>query len=141
MSALALPTPEFRPAPARPRHLVAVPELVPAPPTQDARSSADAATGPARLTRRGQVVLSLLAFVAAAALGSALGLALPADESAPAAVATVTVGAGESLWVVAEGVAAPGEDVRPVVEQIMALNGLTDSTVHTGQQLSVPAAG
>ncbi len=163
MSALALPVPEIAPVPARRRHLVAVPALVPeAPSTPSALPTERPGSAPAvtthgdrlvrsrrtgadegrlRLTVRGQIVLSVLALVVAAGLGSLLGVALPADGAVPSEVSTVTVGAGESLWVIAEQAAGPGEDVRVVIDQIMMLNGLSDSTVHAGQQLSVPAEG
>ncbi|WP_246465205.1 LysM peptidoglycan-binding domain-containing protein [Ruania alkalisoli] len=102
---------------------------------------ARSAEGRLRLTVRGQIVLSVLALVVAAGIGSLLGLALPADEALPSEVATVTVGPGESLWGIAQQAAGPGEDVRVVIDQIMTLNSLADSTVHAGQQLSIPVEG
>ncbi|SED87096.1 LysM peptidoglycan-binding domain-containing protein [Ruania alba] len=151
MSALALPVPEFRPSPVRRRHLVAVPDVTPQPlsvprapeaPLAPVRPTSDLSeAAPLRLTMRGRAVLSVLALLGAVLVGSLVGLAFPANEAPPAEVGVVTVGAGESLWVIASEVAEPGQDVRVVVDQIMTLNGLSGATVHTGQQLTVPAEG
>ncbi|UFU05145.1 LysM peptidoglycan-binding domain-containing protein [Ruania halotolerans] len=151
MSALALPVPEFRPSPVRRRHLVAVPDTVPDVPGRPAASDPTVQPAPApgaavasvmrplRLTARGRVVLSVLALLAAVLVGSLVGITFPANEAPPAEVGVVTVAAGESLWVIASEVAEPGQDVRVVIDQIMALNGLSGATVHAGQQLTVPA--
>src|SRR5699024_412050 len=121
MSAVAFPTVGVT-APARRRHLTAVRDLPAAPaalPTTAAPLAAPAATAaPLRLTDRGRAVLVVLAFVLAAAFGAGVGLALPTQEAAPEQVQSVTVGPGESLWTVAEGVAAEGQDVRVVIDQI-----------------------
>ncbi len=160
MSALAFPSVPLT-VPARGRHLVAVPDLPagPAVPTRPRgrgepvrteharqpvvrRASASApAAAPLRLTDRGRAVLVVLAFLLAAALGTGVGLALPTAEPMPEQVQSVTVGPGESLWTIAESVAAEGQDVRVVIDQIMTLNGLSAATVHAGQELTVPAGG
>jgi len=136
MSAVAFPTVAVT-VPARRRHLAAVPELPAAPAALPAAPAATAA--PLRLTDRGRAVLVVLAFVLAAAFGAGVGLALPTQEAAPEQVQSVTVGPGESLWTVAESVAAEGQDVRVVIDQIVALNNLSAATVHVGQELTVPA--
>lgn len=97
-----------------------------------------------RLTPRGRRILVLLAALPAAlALGLAIlsgGSALASrDDGAPAGTfATLTVGAGESLWAIAEQV-APAADPRDVVDAIVRLNALDGVTVSSGQRLSIPA--
>ena len=49
----------------------------------------------------------------------------------------VTVEPGDTLWSVA-GRAAPDQDPRDVIAQMMALNGLRDSDVVVGEVLRVP---
>lgn len=157
MSALAFPTAPLT-LPARRRHLVAVPDLPvaePAVPLCDTAAPGDGgraaasrtgerravatSTAPLRLTARGRAVLVALAFLVAAALGAGAGLVFPAQEPMPEQVQSVTVAPGESLWTIAESVAADGQDVRIVVDQIMELNNLAAATVHAGQDLTVPA--
>lgn len=96
--------------------------------------------GRLRLTGRGRaVVVGLVVLV-----GVALTLRAPLAAAGPAAPAlpvhAVTVSAGETLWGLAASVTAPGEDVRDVLDRIVELNGLSDSTVRPGQQLLVPGA-
>lgn len=55
----------------------------------------------------------------------------------PPETAVVWVGAGETLWDVAQRV-APNSDPRAVVERIRQLNGIEGSAVQPGQQLRVP---
>lgn len=92
-----------------------------------------------RLTARGRVVLTLVALVVA--LGATLsGQRAEAGAPAPALpVQTHTVVAGETLWSVAGSIAAPGQDVRDVVDTLTELNGLSGSTIEAGQLLLVPA--
>ena len=92
-----------------------------------------------RLTTRGRRVFIALGFVLAIILGGGLGAVAYSPDITPGEVDTVTVQPGQSLWVIAEGVAVPGQDVREVVEQIRVLNTLEQSTVHAGQELTVPA--
>lgn len=149
MSALAFPTagvamPSRRPVHGTRRHLVAVPELavpavLPTIPPAAARAEAKSAATPLRLTSRGRGVLVAFAVTLAAVIGAGAGVLFPSDGALPEEVQSVTVQPGDSLWTIANGVAEPGEDVRVVVEDIMALNALAGSTVRTGQQLTVPA--
>lgn len=155
MSALAL-QPSFVPAarPARRRHLALVPPPVAAPPrrTPARRRAAAPAVGPVHVTRRGR--LAVTTAVAVAMLGAPTAVLAAGSGSAPtapvapavAAVAPATPAAehvvlpGETLWSVAEGVAAPGEDVRDVVLRLEQLNGLSTSSLQVGQTLVVAAA-
>jgi LysM repeat protein len=93
-----------------------------------------------RLTRRGRfvlVVLPALAVLSGALVTSTARVA----EAAPAPVPAVhvTVGAGDSLWAVAQRV-APRQDPRNVVIALERANGLEDANVEAGQVLVVPAA-
>ncbi|WP_460776460.1 LysM peptidoglycan-binding domain-containing protein [Microbacterium sp. GXF7504] len=103
-----------------------------------------AATGTRlRITARGRRVLTFLAaapLVAVVCAGVfAGGSALASREgSAPVGTfETVTVGAGESLWSIAEEV-APAHDPRDVVAAIQRLNALEGAQLHAGQRLSIP---
>ncbi len=53
---------------------------------------------------------------------------------------TVEVGAGDTLWGIAESI-APAADPRDVIYEIMRLNGLDDAVVQPGQQLVLPTSG
>ncbi len=96
---------------------------------------------PLRLTRRGRVVV----FVLALGLGlvGMLGNQV-ANAGTPAAavpVDTYTVRAGETLWGIASGLAGPGDDVRDVVAAVIALNDLPGAGLTAGQQILLPAEG
>ncbi|MGH3928458.1 MAG: LysM peptidoglycan-binding domain-containing protein [Pseudonocardiaceae bacterium] len=81
----------------------------------------------------------VVAGVATLAVVGALGLlGQAASARIPAETAEVRVGAGETLWDVAQRV-APESDPRAVVERIRQLNGTPGSAVQPGQQLRVPA--
>lgn len=91
-----------------------------------------------RLTRRGRLVLFLLALsvcvvasLAIATSGSASGTVqrLPVEY--------VTVVPGDTLWNIANDV-APSADPRDTVAQIIELNALDSSVVQAGQRLAVP---
>lgn len=152
MSALAHPGP-IVPLPVRRRHLRLVAPVAPVVPESSdlpvvlplplpVRRSAPAAVAPhapLRLTVRGKRVLAALLIVGAAALGSVGGAVLGSAEQLPAAVTTVTVSSGDTLWSIAADAASPGADVRDVVAQIADLNGLQGSQLAAGQQLEVPA--
>ncbi|WP_353829026.1 LysM peptidoglycan-binding domain-containing protein [Agromyces sp. SYSU T0242] len=98
-----------------------------------------------RLTRRGRVVftalaaLPIIAGVLVGALSSGGAVAGVDDGRAAVAFETVVVGAGDTLWGIAEAV-APTADPRDVIYEIMRLNGLRDAVVQPGQELVLPAA-
>lgn len=100
------------------------------------RSTAD--TTSLRLTRRGRGVVIGLALLAALGISS---VAQHASADAPArsvSVETWTVAPGESLWLIAGAVAAPGQDLRVVVAELIELNGLSGAGLQAGQQILVP---
>lgn len=96
---------------------------------------------PLRLTHRGRVVVFVLALGLGLAgmLGNQVANAGTAAPAVP--VQTYTVRAGETLWGIASGLAAPGEDVRDVVDDLVALNDLPGSGLTAGQQILLPAEG
>lgn len=89
------------------------------------------------LTRRGRVVLVLLALLVVAA-GVMGGRAVADGPVQATEVTTYSVMAGETLWQIATGVAAPGDDVRDVVLRLQELNGLPDASLQAGQVLLLP---
>ncbi|MGM0384825.1 MAG: LysM peptidoglycan-binding domain-containing protein [Actinomycetota bacterium] len=107
----------------------------------EAGIAAAAVRSPVVLTARGRWVARilgvLLGSLLAVVLGVLLGLLLRDPAEGPTSV--VTVETGESLWSVASAVAAPGEDLRDVVERIVVLNGLDQDVLQPGQHLVVPA--
>ncbi len=92
-----------------------------------------------RLTRRGRVVLAVLAALALA--GLLVAGATAAQASAPAAAhagdSRVFVQPGDTLWSIAQR-AQPGADPQAVVQGILSANHLSTATVTVGQRLWVP---
>lgn len=121
-----------RPAPTRPVALRS------GGPAVVAHRAAPARQPRLRLTRRGRVVLVVLPAVLA--LSSAfVGMSAPfAAQADPASSRTVVVGAGDTLWSIAERL-APGQDPRDVVAELEHVNGLRGAVVDAGARLRVPA--
>jgi hypothetical protein len=96
-----------------------------------------------RLTRRGRVVFTALAALPIAigvlfgSLASGGAVAGIDDGTGPAVFDTVVVGAGDTLWGIAESI-APTADPREVIHEIMQLNGLRNPVVQPGQRLALP---
>jgi hypothetical protein len=96
-----------------------------------------------RLTRRGRVVLAVVAALLVTVISLlAAGRAQatnhgPSSGAARHGLVQVIVRPGQSLWSVAEK-AAPDRDTRAVIQQIIDLNSLNGDTVSAGQQLWVP---
>ncbi|RKR74478.1 LysM peptidoglycan-binding domain-containing protein [Frondihabitans australicus] len=93
------------------------------------------------LTRRGRVVLTLLAAVA---IVVGLGAAMLNGGGADATSSTghvhfqhVTIQPDETLWQVAEQV-APNSDPRDVINDIVKLNDLQTTSVMAGQSIAIP---
>ncbi|KRD41704.1 hypothetical protein ASE38_19325 [Cellulomonas sp. Root930] len=92
-----------------------------------------------RLTARGRSVLWALAAVVIAAI-TLLGTQAAADGPAGAQeVVRHVVAPGETLWEIAESIAAPTEDVRDVVFDLVRLNELPDAGLMAGQVIVLPA--
>jgi Tfp pilus assembly protein FimV len=92
-----------------------------------------------RLTRRGRLVVLLLALGAVLIVGFALASGSVATEDAgtPEPTRVVMVGAGDTLWDIAAD-AAPDGDTRAMMDEISRRNALDSSMVTVGQQLIVP---
>ena len=92
-----------------------------------------------RLTRRGRVVLTLAFLAAAIALMVPLGGLATATLTGgnPEPVRIVEVGPGETLYGIADDLAAPGE-IREMVHRIQELNSLPGGQITEGQKLAVP---
>ena len=97
--------------------------------------------GTLRLTRRGRLVLFLLAFSVVLALGVVWGSGSVAGTHAgtPAPTQIVHVEPGQTLYAIAESVTTDG-DVAAMVEKIMSLNALNDPMLYAGQSLRVPVS-
>ncbi|MFJ9315024.1 LysM peptidoglycan-binding domain-containing protein [Pimelobacter simplex] len=120
------------------------PRVAPARRTAAAPAAARRPAGSVRLTRRGRLLVFVLALLAvvAAALWLAAGSAASRDAGAPAEVDVVTVAPGDTLWDIASDAAATtGDDVRDMMQRIEQLNALDGGTVYVGQDLRVPAEG
>jgi Tfp pilus assembly protein FimV len=91
-----------------------------------------------RLTRRGRLVVFGLALLAVLALGLLLTPGSSATKSAEP-TETVMVGSGETLWQIADEVAAPGE-TSAMVQHLIELNDLDSAMLIAGQELRVPAS-
>lgn len=97
-----------------------------------------------RLTRRGRLVITVLAVALVALVG--LGLLRALEGSALAgtsgsgqqALTTVVVKQGQTLWQVAQSV-DPAGDPRDMVLRIEQINGLQSTRIVPGQSLLVPA--
>lgn len=93
-----------------------------------------------RLTRRGRLAVTAFFLGALLALVTAFGPGVVAtgERGAPLPTRTVVVGEGDTLWGIAATVAEPGE-TREMVNRIVDLNSLSSVTIHSGQELAVPA--
>ncbi|GEN79264.1 LysM peptidoglycan-binding domain-containing protein [Actinotalea fermentans] len=103
------------------------------------RSTGTAADAPLRLTRRGRVTVFLLALGLGLVgmLGNQVANAGTPSPGVP--VETYTVRSGETLWDIASGIAAPGQDLRDVVDHLVNLNDLPGAGLTAGQQILLPA--
>jgi Tfp pilus assembly protein FimV len=93
-----------------------------------------------RLTRRGRIVLAVLA--ALTVCGLFLAGATAAQASGPAAhgaasARQVIVQPGDTLWSIAQS-AVPNADARAVVQEILQANRLQTASITAGQRLWVP---
>ena len=94
-----------------------------------------------RITARGRAVLLTLAasplVIAAVILGLSGGSANASLEDSSATFTYVTVGAGQSLWSIAEEL-APQAYPREVVADIVSLNQLGSADVEAGERIALP---
>lgn len=102
-----------------------------------------ASTLPVRLTRRGRVVIAVLAAMVttglcvagASAAQATSGSASPRGAAGGAGL--VVVQPGDTLWSIAKS-ADPGADTRTIVQEMLQLNRLTGPGIAPGQRLWVP---
>jgi len=97
------------------------------------------AAAPVRLTRRGRLALTLVFLVALTVALTVFGATSAATGEAgrPVPTRTVVVQPGDTLWVIASEVAAPG-DVREMVHRIQELNAMAGPGLAVGQKVAVP---
>jgi hypothetical protein len=108
-----------------------------------------AANGSVRLTRRGKIVVGVLAGLAAASLAALIWFAVAgqAEAAGPGALGggsgaghtmlRVVVRPGETLWSIAVRT-DPTADPRAVIQQIIDDNALRGPAIQAGQVLWVP---
>jgi hypothetical protein len=95
---------------------------------------------PARLTRRGRLVVTLaLVAVSTGVLGLAQPQAFALGRGDGPATQRITVRPGETLWAIADRV-APDADPRSTIARLESMNHLESSTVPAGSVLLVPLA-
>jgi len=95
--------------------------------------------GGVRLTRRGRLVVFVLALVTVLAVGIALasGSVATGERGTPEPTRVVMVGSGDTLWGIAAEIADDG-DIRGMIDRIEKLNALESAMVTAGQKLRVP---
>jgi LysM domain len=100
---------------------------------------------PLRLTRRGRMVVVILAAVLATVAITAASVAFSGAQAANhgrpgagyAGMHRIVVQPGQTLWSIAAQ-AEPSADPRQVIQEILTANSMTGSTVQAGQLLWVP---
>jgi LysM repeat protein len=99
------------------------------------------AVPPARLTRRGRVVVAGVSALLIGALSVGFATAAQATRTGAGSpgryVAKVTVLPGQSLWSLAEA-SDPNADTRLIIQQIQQLNSMSGDQVQPGEVLWVP---
>jgi hypothetical protein len=91
-----------------------------------------------RLTRRGRVVLVLLAMLLLAPMVTWGATAVASSPGEATEVRVHAVQPGETLWDFARQVAEPGEDVRHAVARLQDLNEMSTGTLRVGELLLLP---
>jgi hypothetical protein len=91
-----------------------------------------------RLTRRGRVVLVLLAMLLVAPMATWGATAVASSPGEPTEVRVHAVQPGETLWGFARQVAEPGEDVRHAVGRLQELNEMSSGALRVGELLLLP---
>ncbi|WP_114856579.1 peptidoglycan-binding protein LysM [Brachybacterium sp. YJGR34] len=117
--------------------------VLPFPRHRDERAGGSARAG-VRLeaTRRGRLVVALLAFL----LGLLVAAAVLLVTDLPSAVAgtepsvqeTVTVGAGDTLWGYAEQHAPEGMSEQAYIAEVRSLNHLPTGRITAGTEIELP---
>ncbi len=138
MSAMTYQTPVTSAAPGHGQRRAQTSVLL-----RDRRATPAATTAsPARLTRRGRVVV-VLVLAALTLLAFSLGRATTSDATRGGPVAprpTTVVQPGDTLWSIARRI-EPGVDPRRTVERLSSLNDLGGRPIQAGQRLTLPYPG
>jgi len=92
-----------------------------------------------RLTRRGRIVVVVLALMAVLAVGIVVAAGSVATDKAgtPEPTAVVMVGPGDTLWDIA-GAASDDGDIDSMMDRISKLNALDSGMLASGQRLLIP---
>ena len=92
-----------------------------------------------RLTRRGRIVVVVLALMAVLAVGLvvASGSVATGEAGTPEPTAVVLVGPGDTLWDIAAAAADDG-DIESMMDRIEKLNALDSGMLMSGQRLLIP---
>lgn len=94
--------------------------------------------GGLQLTPRGRAVVLILAVLVSAVFGLVGTQAMASAPGEPIEVRLHTVEPGETLWGLARGLTAAGEDIRDVVADLRAINGMRTSELEAGQVVLLP---
>ena len=93
------------------------------------------------LNRRGRLARTVLVLSLAIVLGSVVsakaGAGTDISPKAASSFITVTVAPGETVWSLANRMAA-GSDVRSLVSEIISVNSLASVDLSAGQKLRIP---
>jgi predicted Zn-dependent protease len=81
------------------------------------------------------LTLAVLVSAAFALLGTQ---AMASGPGEPIEVRIHTVEPGQTLWELARGLTAAGDDVRDVVAELRAINGMRTSELEAGQVVLLP---
>lgn len=101
-------------------------------------SSASCRRSTVRLTRRGRIVVFVLALGLLLLIGVVgAGVSGASPEKGSVATRSVVVGPGDTLWDLASD-AADGGDIRSMEQRIEDLNGLSSGMLVAGQTLRIP---
>ncbi|MCL2595636.1 MAG: LysM peptidoglycan-binding domain-containing protein [Promicromonosporaceae bacterium] len=107
-----------------------------------AAAAAPAVTGTGlrglRLTGRGRAVVATLSLCVALPIIGLNGSAVASAPERETAVQEHTVRHGETMWGFARQIAEPGEDVRNVVRDLMAINDMDTARLQAGQTILLP---
>jgi nucleoid-associated protein YgaU len=86
--------------------------------------------------RRGRVALVGCILAATMAL---VGTRAASGADRPEPVRTTVVRSGDTLWSIAERVVGTQGDPRPVVQQLIDVNGMSSALIVPGQRLRLPS--
>lgn len=98
----------------------------------------ESSAAPLRLTARGRRVVALLSLMLVTVFALIGTKAVAGGPERALEVETYTVAAGDTLWALATELAAPGEDVRDVILELVELNGGGGAGLTAGQRILLP---